>query len=301
MERLLCFDLERVNALTLDFHSGKEGVNSMLLYGTDSGHVNVLTFDEQIFLHMAARQKGQIDTIYLERDVPHQKLKQLGTVWRRKAHTDWVLSVRYISELKLIISVSPGSKDALSVAQFGNNHKWNFHHSSINKGLNCFAYCSFPQSIATGGMDRVIRLWNPHRLSSPTSTLIGHPAPVLAMSVNRWSGHLLSICADKHLKIWDIRHQTCLQTIVNAVKQYPENILSCLYFNNDEGGSIITSSNTITKYRLKNSIKVQNEIRSHELPVRKILYNSTFKHLITGCDGSVVNVWVLSRNGLTFS
>ena len=293
MERLLCFDLELTNALTIDFWSGKDGFHPMLIYGTDSGYVNVLTFNEHSFLQIAARQKGQIDTLYLERETASLKLKELGVMWRRKAHNDWVLKVQYVSELKLIISVSPGSKDSLSVAQFGNNHKWNIHSSAINKGLNCLAYSNFPQTIATGGTDRIIRLWNPHRLSTATGTLVGHPAPIIALSVNRWSGHLLSICSDKHLKIWDIRHQTCLQTIVNGIKQYPENFMNCLYFSCDDGsGSIITASNSITKYRLKNCIKIQNESKSHEMPVRKILYNNTFKNLISGCDGSTINTWV---------
>lgn len=292
MERLLCFDLEKTNALTIAFHPGKDNLNSMLIYGTDSGYVNVFTFDEHKLLQIAARQKGQIDTLYIERENPSSKLKQIGSLWKRKAHSDWVLKVGYAMDLKLIVSVSPDPKNSLSVAQFGNNHNWNLSSCSISKGLNCFTYCSFPLTLATGGTDRKIRLWNPHRLNVPTSTLIGHQAPIVELTVNPLAGHLFSLCSNKEVKIWNIRNQNCLQTIINSTKLYPDNLLSCLCFNyDDEGASIITSSNVIQKYRMRHVAKVQNNIKSHDHPIRRILYNQTFKEIISGCDGGAINVW----------
>lgn len=39
---------------------------------------------------------------------------------------------------------------------------------AIPKGVNCFEYCSKANIIATGGVDKVIRVWHPHIFSRPT-------------------------------------------------------------------------------------------------------------------------------------
>ena len=200
--------------------------------------------------------------------------------------------------MKLIISVSPDPKDSCVVAKFGNNHKWEFSSTSITKGSSCFAFCNFPPTIATAGTDKMIRLWNPHRLSSPTSVLKGHTAPIQKLTVNSVLGHIISLCADKQVKIWDVRNQSCLQTIINSIRQYPDDKILSLIFNaEDDGGAIITSSNALYKYRLKKDLKVLNETKSHDYPVRKILVDSLYQQIVTGCDGSVVNIWVMTETG----
>ena len=39
---------------------------------------------------------------------------------------------------------------------------------SIPKGVNAFDYCSRANVLATGGVDKVIRVWHPHIFSRPT-------------------------------------------------------------------------------------------------------------------------------------
>lgn len=299
LERLIFLDLEKVNALTLDFYQLKDSTTSMLIYGTDTGVVSVFTFDEQKLLQLASRQKGVVESLYIEKDILSAKVKQIGSVWKRKAHNDWVLQVRYIPELKLIISCSAETKNSLSIAKYGNDHKWKYTNLAIVKGVNCFAYCPFPQTIATAGTDRKIRLWNPHRLDHPTSSLSGHKAPIMSLSINNLSGHLISLCASKHIKVWDIRSQSCLQTIINSSQQFPDNMLSSLMFNGD-GGSIVSASNSIHQYPLKNTQLIQSLEKSHDFPVRKIAYNSVFKQIVSGCDGSVINVWDATSGTKTF-
>lgn len=38
----------------------------------------------------------------------------------------------------------------------------------IPKGVNCFDFCARANIIATGGVDKVIRVWHPHIFSRPT-------------------------------------------------------------------------------------------------------------------------------------
>ena len=39
---------------------------------------------------------------------------------------------------------------------------------SVPKGVNAFDYCAKANIIATGGVDKVIRVWHPHIFSRPT-------------------------------------------------------------------------------------------------------------------------------------
>ena len=41
----------------------------------------------------------------------------------------------------------------------------------IPKGVNAFDYCSRANIIATGGVDKVIRVWHPHIFSRPTGRI----------------------------------------------------------------------------------------------------------------------------------
>lgn len=47
-------------------------------------------------------------------------------------------------------------------------HHREVHGVSIPKGVNAFAYCARANIIATGGIDKVIRVWHPHIFSRPT-------------------------------------------------------------------------------------------------------------------------------------
>ncbi|KAJ3274070.1 hypothetical protein HDV01_003563 [Terramyces sp. JEL0728] len=283
MEKCLCLDLQNTNVLSLDYYVMKDtqiSPKSMLIYGTDSGHVNVFTFDDDKMIKVAVRQKGQIERIYIEKE-GSKLLKHLGSVWKRKAHNDWVLKVRYIPEIKSIISCSPDPKESLVVAELDNNHKWQYHISPINKGVNSFAYCRFPVTIVTGGTDRQIRLWNPHRLEHPMAILKGHSSPITEISVNDKSGQIISLSLDKQVKVWDIRKQVCLQTISNTDRQRPDDQLSTVIFNPLDS-RIVTASNTIHLYMINDRYATKNHPKSHDFPVRGVIYNATFQQIITG-------------------
>jgi WD40 repeat protein len=291
-----------MNALSLDIYLAPNPSESLLLYSTDSGYVNCLTFNEDQMVKMTARQKGRVEHIFLEKESSMKKIKMLGTLWMRKAHGDWALKVKYIPELRAIVSCSPDLNESLVVAELDNNHKWQFHVSPVHKGVSCFSYCKSPAIIATGGLDRQVRLWNPHKLNHPRAILKGHVAPIIDLSSNANHGQIISLSSDKVVKVWDISKQVCLQTINNTLIQTPDDTLSTISFiNGSHQLSLITTSNMLFRYKHNLALKKQgNNPKSHEQPVRCILYNSIFNQIVTGCDGGVVNVWDFSSGAKTF-
>jgi WD40 repeat protein len=287
-------DLQNINALSLDYAVVKETQACMLLYATDAGTVNSFEFNEDKMAKVAVRQKGLVETLNLEKESSSRKLKQLGSLWKRKPHADWALKVKYIPDLKAIISCSPDPVDSLVFAQLDTSHKWEFQSLSITKGVNTFAFCKFPIAIVTGGTDRKIRVWNPHRFQNPMFTLKGHNSPIIDLTINNRHGHIISLSGDKVVKVWDIRNQVCIQTIINEHELRPDNLLSTVTFTDDDWGmSVITTSSSIQRYTLPKKNQIGYHPRSHNHPVRCLAYNSLFNQVISGCDGSVIGVWVL--------
>ncbi|RKO89076.1 WD40-repeat-containing domain protein [Blyttiomyces helicus] len=298
MEAQLCLDLHDSIALTLDVWSDPDpdSSDSMLFFGTDSGHVTVISFSNVLFsTHM--RKKDRCEVINIENP---RAIKGIGNLWKRRAHGDWVLKVKYYRDLKSIISCSPDPNESLVVATENTKKKWTFYSVPVHKGVNTFAFSKFPVQLVTGGADRQLRLWNPHRLRHPMAALKGHASPIVDICINSLNGQVISLSTDKIIKVWDIRKQQCLQTLFDAVKHRPEDILSHVFFNPATGGKLIAASNTLTAYNLKDRIVTVHDIKSHDMPLRAALYNATFKQVVSGCDGGVINVWDAVSGSKTF-
>ena len=299
MEQTVVFDLQTSNPLSLDFYcSDPNGNTSMLIYGNDQGYVNIFYLcNDKLASH--TRQQSQVEQVYLEKDP--KSFKSWGTLWKRKAHSDWVLKVKYIPELKATVSVSPNPKDSIVVSLIDLSLKNNIAVSSIHKGANCVAFCKSPIALITGGSDHQIRLWNPHRMHAAVACLKGHTTPISEVAVNPIHGQIISLSLDKDIKIWDIRKHHCLQTFTHDALQRPDNIFSSLVFNPNGRGRIIVGSSTLSSYLLEARVTARDHPKSHELPIRGLLYNPVFKLIVSGCDEGVVNVWDPQTGQKTFT
>lgn len=67
----------------------------------------------------------------------------------------------------------------------------------IHKGVKTFDLCTAKNVLVTGGMDRVIRIWNPYLPARPVARLRGHNAPVFLVKIAVEDNRLFSISADK--------------------------------------------------------------------------------------------------------
>ncbi|KFV46157.1 WD repeat-containing protein 64, partial [Tyto alba] len=133
--RLLC-----VCTVTMSDHLAKDDI----LMGDDKGYVHLLTVTRD---HFGLKQyKGK-----KESQVQVLNSKSFNIV-KRKLHDDWVMKVKYISDLKCFGSCSSDSvhsfvlddikrlKDNLPVKEF-----------SVPRGVNAFTYCGKAKVIVTGG------------------------------------------------------------------------------------------------------------------------------------------------------
>ncbi|KAI8912193.1 WD40-repeat-containing domain protein [Powellomyces hirtus] len=300
MEPQLRLDLHDTVALSLSCYYEENNADSdttMLLFGTDSGHTSVLTFTNTTFF-----PPTPVPTDHTPAFLIDSITKIPGTtLWKRKAHGDWTLQVEYFHDVRSIVSCSADPRESLVMATQTGAKKWRIVSASVRKGVSTFAYSKFPLALLTGGVDRQIRIWNPHRLTRPTASLSGHSSPITALTVNPCSGQVISLSVDRNIKIWDIRKQICLQTIIpGLVEHRAENTLSALLFNPFNGGKLIAASTGVVVYGLAVKEQHRGAVKSHEAPVRAALWNSVFEQVVSGCDASVINVWDATTGQKTF-
>lgn len=87
---------------------------------------------------------------------------------------------------------------------------------SVNKGITTFDYCTLNNILVTGGMDQVIRIWNPFVTAKPIGSLYGQGSPVFCVRIDSTNNRIYSIGNDNTLKVWDSIEQTCLSTVTSA-------------------------------------------------------------------------------------
>ncbi|TPX66139.1 hypothetical protein SpCBS45565_g04625 [Spizellomyces sp. 'palustris'] len=298
METQLRLDLHDSVAFTMNYHYDTENPDSdqsTLLYGTDQGCVTLIRFSHAALFGTAISKKDQAPVISVD-----SLSKTPGVqVWKRKAHNDWALQVEYYHDLRSVVSCSPDEKESLVMATQTGTKKWTVVSASVRKGVNAIAYSKFPLALISGGTDRQLRIWNPHRLQRPTASLSGHLSPIISITVNPLNGQAISLSTDKAIKIWDIRKQQCLQTLSSTIEHRPENSLSSIFFSTHRGGKLIVASTVMVTYGLVDRSQ-KNRVRSHDAPIRAALWNGAFKQVVSGCDSGVVNVWDSSTGQKTF-
>ncbi|CAF4119032.1 unnamed protein product, partial [Adineta steineri] len=67
----------------------------------------------------------------------------------------------------------------------------------IQKGVRTFDLCTEKNVLITGGMDRVLRIWNPYLPSRPIARLRGHSAPIFLVKISAEDNRIFSISTDK--------------------------------------------------------------------------------------------------------
>ncbi|KAI8818235.1 WD40-repeat-containing domain protein, partial [Fimicolochytrium jonesii] len=300
MEAQLRLDLHDTVALSLSVYfdaADPDSDSTMLLYGTDSGQCCVLSFSNSVFFPPNPPPTTETPTMLID-----AACKLPGTtLWKRKAHRDWTLQIEYLNDLKTIVSCSSNPRESIVTAMQTGTKKWRVSAAAVRKGVNTFAYSKFPLALVTGGTDRLLRIWNPHRLNRPTASFGGHLSPIMSITVNPFSGQVISLSFDRTIKIWDIRKQSCLQSIVPEFKEArPDMTLTSIFFDTFNGGKLIAASNVVVVYGLVDKVQQRGNVRSHEAPVSTALWNPVFGQVVSGCDASVVNVWDATTGQKTF-
>uniref|UniRef100_A0A8C4VGS9 WD40 repeat domain 95 n=1 Tax=Gopherus evgoodei TaxID=1825980 RepID=A0A8C4VGS9_9SAUR len=144
--------------------------------------------------------------------------------------------------------------------------------------------------IVTGGMDRIIRMWNPYMSGQPTGMLRSHTAPVCYLSISAEDAKIFSMSMDNTIKIWDIVDQTCLFTACSKTSGIKGELTACHYTPGSRSLCVAADTLALLHLRLRPPPE-PHLIVSHKEPVLCCKYNKEFRDVVSCSEGSVVKVW----------
>ncbi|XP_063285525.1 WD repeat-containing protein 49-like [Pelobates fuscus] len=307
--------------LRLDY-CGTDTDECMILYGDDQGCVNILFLKSvgemlRLWKKMPRTDSG-MPTISIDKAVlsPHVSFI------RWKVHNDWVTQIKYYESIKSVVSASNDESTALvigctvgttnveqqmkdikehgkdtrsrqALVTLGPAQKRSSGDQTVfrvYKGVKTFALCKKNSLIATGGMDRIIRMWNLYVPTRAIGMLRGHTAPIFSLEISSEDNKIFSVAVDTTIKIWDIQNQTCLFTACSKSSGIRGELTACVYIPDVKALCVTTDSIALLQLKLKSLAQPHLDF-THKEPVLCCKYNKAFKQVITCSEGSVVKVW----------
>uniref|UniRef100_A0A3P8SMW7 Uncharacterized protein n=1 Tax=Amphiprion percula TaxID=161767 RepID=A0A3P8SMW7_AMPPE len=142
--------------------------------------------------------------------------------------------------------------------------------------------------LATGGMDRLIRLWNPHFSGKPTGVLKGHSAPIIFLCISSEDSQIFSVSNDNTVKIWHIEDQCCLFTADPKESGIHGDISACSY--SPAVKCLYVAADCLAMLSLKPRLH-SHLMASHNEPVMCCGFSEEFRQVVSCTEGSVVKVW----------
>ncbi|XP_032170511.1 WD repeat-containing protein on Y chromosome-like [Mustela erminea] len=222
----------------------------LILYGDDQGCVNILSLASVGELLRTWKKLPQIENMP-NISINHAVISPNVNYIRWKVHGDWVTQLNYYDSIKAVISSSNHEPTALVIgcttgttnvkqkmkeirgvrkdvearreqAFLGlPQRRAECDHTvfHIYKGVKAFSFCKRKNLLLTGGMDRIIRVWNPYLPGKPTGMLKSHTAPVIYIHVSAEDNKIFSMSTDNTIKVFALSHFGCI------VQQFPIEIV----------------------------------------------------------------------------
>ncbi|KAM9316522.1 cilia- and flagella-associated protein 337 [Gastrophryne carolinensis] len=277
------------------WHEPEDGNNAILTFGDVNGQVQAICFTAaliSLFERPANSTEDQQTTLYISWNELVSGVHKCCSILKHKLHeNNWVRQVSYSSHLEAFLSCSTSDNNTVILA-WREKGKTHLRTTALNiaKGINGFDYDSRLNVIATAGIDNKICLWNPYVISKPTGVLQGNMASVMTVKFISSRKQLFSFSKDKVLRVWDVHHQVCIQRIAGIFPKTLEFQLT-FYFYEPHGRLFLSFNNQLAVLEMKSESSKQ--VTSHEKPVTCILYNSTFKQVISSDTESTITFWTI--------
>ncbi|XP_049634417.1 WD repeat-containing protein 49-like [Suncus etruscus] len=220
-----------------------------------------------------------------------------------KVHRDWVTQLNYYDSIKAghfqaatmsppLLGHSIGAEGQSEVTVYKIQPAVNETHS-VGPGMfgNNQGYKQRRKNLLlTGGMDRIIRVWNPYLPGKPIGMLKSHTAPLVYIHASAEDNKIFSMSTDNMVKIWDLDTHSCLFLLPPKPAGLQAAGHTCLYLPHPRALCVATKAVALLHLKLR-SPPEPDQMVSHREPVLCCQYNSVFRHVISCSEASVVKVW----------
>uniref|UniRef100_A0A3B3R441 WD40 repeat domain 95 n=1 Tax=Paramormyrops kingsleyae TaxID=1676925 RepID=A0A3B3R441_9TELE len=268
--------------LKLDY-SYKGPDECVILFGDAQGCVNIILMEMvgETLMWKKSPKVENVPSVAIENVVLSPSVRFI----RWKVHDDWVneFQVRYFASTSTVISTSNHELTALVITA------WDQTVFSVYKGVKTFDFCNKHRLLVTGGLDRLIRTWNPYVPRKPTGTLKGHSAPIFYLCISSEDNRIFSVSTDNMVKIWGIHDQSCLFQAHPKASLICGEMTACLYSSSVRALYVATDS--ISQLCLKTPPPQGHLVMSHREPVLCCGYSEELHQVVSCSEQSVVKVW----------
>ncbi|KAK6297094.1 hypothetical protein J4Q44_G00332360 [Coregonus suidteri] len=302
-----------------------------ILYGDSQGCVNIIlitSVGETLRMWKKLPKIENVPNIGIDNAV----LSPNVTYIRWKVHQDWVTKVKYFPDICAIVSTSNHEASSLvigcvlpstnieqqmreirEVCRDGKARRALSNNNGspqprapcdqtvfpVYKGVMTFDLSKQHNLLVTGGMDRVLRLWNTYVPGKPTGVLNGHSAPIFYLFISSEENRIFSVSMDNTAKIWDIQDQSCLITAHPKASLIRGDTSACLYSPSTK--ALYIAADSLALLSLRTRPQPQGHlIVSHKEPVLCCGYSHEFRQVVSCTEGSVVKVWDFDTGSQVF-
>ncbi|XP_062512023.1 WD repeat-containing protein 49-like [Corticium candelabrum] len=223
-------------------------------------------------------------------DIKAGKYKDIRVVTHSE-HKGWVRKVKYYASLDAVISCATSDRNSIVLAYIEKaTNLMRTINFSVKQGINDFDYSRSVNLIVSAGVDRMIRLWNPYVTSKPVGIMEGHTSPVVAILICSSRGQIFSLCAQKVLRVWDIKLQACLQVMSGIFPRGPP-VATNMVFEEEHSRLFASFNNQLCLAEIRHDAK--NRVVTHEKSVVCVVYSSRYNQVLTAGADSVIAAWIL--------
>lgn len=264
--------------------------NALLLFGDTSGSVSAMKFDSVLRGGPFGAVTGKKNTCKRVSfpEVVRGFIIGVKALKLPNIHEDWVNKVQYLPDVDCFLSSCQSPQTALFFGDFAG--KKTRVHFKVNKGVLSFAYSQSLNIIVTGGMDYLVRVWNPYVNSKAIVLLRGHTKPVNHVVINDIRNQVISVDKGRSLRVFELRDQTCLQHISGRMIKFDPFPISAVFYNTSLK-TMLLAANQIVMLEKREEEEGFSDTPSHSKPVVGAIYSKVFGSVVSACQESVVSVW----------
>ena len=208
-------------------------------------------------------------------------------------HTDACVKLMHVPELECVVSASnDGTIVVVDVSTVRlNSFRVKMTLEAHPKGVLDFDYCPAHNVFASCGIGRDVMLWH-GSTGNRLGILKGHVSTVCKVCVDVNLQQVVSVYADKTIKVWDLRNNRCVQTMEDACKKTyrPEDRIAVVT-HDPRHRRLITGT---TRLRGWCQTMRTREDQGHNHAVVGCLYNDAFDVAVSADESGEICVWNVS-------
>lgn len=229
----------------------------VVFFGDEGGHMHWIKLGPHFHIPSALDRRQPYD-VHGKGDVP--------------VHTDAITQVRYIADLRRVIS--SGLDGTVRMTDWIKGKVLSCF-SGHRLAVHAFSYCAEHRVIASVGMGREVIVWNPYT-HDVLARCVGHNATVMHCTYDMAHGRIITCSSDKVIKCWDAASYKCLQSLVDHHSYRPDDAITAVLWDAQKS-MLILGGNRLVAWR--NLGTIQRSETSHSAPVCRALYASNFEQV----------------------